>query len=689
MSGGTGRGPLVGGRGRDFVAGGWLVASAIVADLAVWGVRGDPAAALAVPLLAAAWVAGFSGRREAPAGRVRRAVAGPRLRRGIRVLAAVGAAGCAALAVRGHPGEGWTGSVATGVLLAVQVLVVAAATDPRDLRYSVPSTALLALQLAAVAPTVGVPVVVVTSSLVLIALAWNAQAGRTRGLVHLGRVVLAAGLVFAVTPGHLSAHPRPSSTRVVPTQHPSEGAQPVGGPQTAGESRGLGAHAATLVGGAATGVDLRVRGVLPAVPVLAVPADAPDHWRGMVYDAFDGRTWTVSDPTWRTWTPSPLPGPRRTDTVDPQVDTGGVIFTPGPVVGYSGADGLVGDGDGNLRSADGATGQYAVIWAAPASPAPSPQGRVSTADPAVEAKWTALPAGLSPRVRALAASLRRPSLAETVAAVNDYLRTHETYRLDAPVSANPDQVDAFLFETHVGFCEQFAAAEVVLLRASGIPARFVTGFAFGEVSGSRRIFRASDAHAWVQVWYPGVGWVDDDPTPPSNLVGSAPDSTAAPGLTGGPSASPTGAAPTSTPSASPAAHKALRRGWLLPDAGWRLPLVVALLGVVAAAAAVGRLRRPRRPGMHDSVPVGESRRPSRGGPVLAAYQQLLDSAGLADVRSPREALDALGIRADPEVEAALAVLEQECFGLEPPTEAEAAAAVAVFSRLRDLHYFIR
>ncbi len=58
---------------------------------------------------------------------------------------------------------------------------------------------------------------------------------------------------------------------------------------------------------------------------------------------------------------------------------------------------------------------------------------------------------------------------------------------------------------------------VVLLRSTGVPARYVTGFLPGEYNdiGEDFIVRASDAHSWVEVYFPGYGWIPFDPTPPS------------------------------------------------------------------------------------------------------------------------------------------------------------------------------
>jgi protein-glutamine gamma-glutamyltransferase len=75
-------------------------------------------------------------------------------------------------------------------------------------------------------------------------------------------------------------------------------------------------------------------------------------------------------------------------------------------------------------------------------------------------------------------------------------------------------VDEFLFDTRKGFCEHYASAFTVVMRAAGIPARVVTGYQGGEFNpfGGYLIVRQSDAHAWSEVWVEGRGWVRVDPT---------------------------------------------------------------------------------------------------------------------------------------------------------------------------------
>ncbi|MGH9736326.1 MAG: transglutaminase TgpA family protein [Candidatus Acidiferrales bacterium] len=102
-------------------------------------------------------------------------------------------------------------------------------------------------------------------------------------------------------------------------------------------------------------------------------------------------------------------------------------------------------------------------------------------------------------------------------AIELYLKTRYAYTLDLSGPETKDPLSNFLFVRRSGNCEYFAAAMVVMLRAEGVPARYVTGFIQGEYNdvGDDYIIRESDAHAWVEVYFPGYGWITFDPTPGS------------------------------------------------------------------------------------------------------------------------------------------------------------------------------
>ena len=138
----------------------------------------------------------------------------------------------------------------------------------------------------------------------------------------------------------------------------------------------------------------------------------------------------------------------------------------------------------------------------------------------VQRRYIKLPDTLDPRIAELAheitAKVKTPM--EKAAAIQAYLSKFR-YTLDLPSQRQKDPVAYFLFERKAGHCEYFASAMAVLLREEGIPSRIVNGFRGGEwneLTGNF-IVRAKDAHSWVEVYFPGVGWYAFDPTPQGSL----------------------------------------------------------------------------------------------------------------------------------------------------------------------------
>jgi protein-glutamine gamma-glutamyltransferase len=127
---------------------------------------------------------------------------------------------------------------------------------------------------------------------------------------------------------------------------------------------------------------------------------------------------------------------------------------------------------------------------------------------------------LDPRIKKLAEKIVEKSHNEYDRAANIelYLKSHYGYTLDLTGRQTDDPLAYFLFERREGHCEYFAAAMTVMLRDLGIPARYVGGFLPGEYNdlGGDYIIRASDAHAWVEAYFPGYGWITFDPTPAGN-----------------------------------------------------------------------------------------------------------------------------------------------------------------------------
>ena len=119
------------------------------------------------------------------------------------------------------------------------------------------------------------------------------------------------------------------------------------------------------------------------------------------------------------------------------------------------------------------------------------------------------------RIQALAIeiSANTSSPREKIVRTIEYLRTHYRYTLEGL----PSSLDDFLFEKKAGYCEFFATAAVILLRHQGVPARFVKGVRINPESevDEHYVVREADAHAWIEAYLPGDGWVEEDPTPAS------------------------------------------------------------------------------------------------------------------------------------------------------------------------------
>jgi protein-glutamine gamma-glutamyltransferase len=127
---------------------------------------------------------------------------------------------------------------------------------------------------------------------------------------------------------------------------------------------------------------------------------------------------------------------------------------------------------------------------------------------------------LDPRIAKLGAQITSGATNpyDKASRIETYLKTKYAYSLDLTDPHGKDPLSYFLFDRRAGHCEYFASAMTILARTQGIPARYVTGFLPGEYNdvGGDYIVRASDAHAWVEVYFPDYGWITFDPTPPAN-----------------------------------------------------------------------------------------------------------------------------------------------------------------------------
>jgi hypothetical protein len=147
----------------------------------------------------------------------------------------------------------------------------------------------------------------------------------------------------------------------------------------------------------------------------------------------------------------------------------------------------------------------------------------------VRDRYLQLPRTVPERVRALAREVVKGATIpyDQAVAIQEYLRriTYDQY-INAP-PAGRDVVDWFLFENRRGYCDYYASAMAVMCRILGIPARISQGYAPGEYDSASHsyIVRQLDAHAWPELYFPGYGWIDFEPTSSEPVLVRPEDST--------------------------------------------------------------------------------------------------------------------------------------------------------------------
>jgi hypothetical protein len=180
-------------------------------------------------------------------------------------------------------------------------------------------------------------------------------------------------------------------------------------------------------------------------------------------------------------------------------------------------------------------------------------------------------------------------------AVEEYVRSTITYNedIDAP-PGDQDVVDYVLFESKEGYCEYYASAMAVLLRAEGIPSRVVGGYfpAPYDPNEGGHLYREKNAHLWVEVFFPGYGWIPFEPTANRERLdyGDLTAPAQEPALpTPAPTPPPVVAEPTPPPVAEIPQQPPMTPPDILSDparlAGWVGLALAAVIAVAAVAAA--------------------------------------------------------------------------------------------------------
>lgn len=398
---------------------------------------------------------------------------------------------------------------------------------------------------------------------------------------------------------------------------------------------------------------------LPNGPVLSYlvgSASQGEYLEGFTFDTFDGHTWTARAATasqsYQARARLPLDTPTAhyhslTTTITVIQPPGGArpfIFAPAqpgsftvPVTVFTDASGAITSAWTQATALRSAESYQVTSEVVTASPAGLGHVRFSRDDPetwtgdanyhTLQQYYLQTPAHLSPEVLATALNWTggTHNVYSAVMALQHRFSdsTDFTYAVsNPPVPQNIDAV-TWLLHSHRGYCTYYATAMTVMARLLGIPARVVNGFSQGHYDTQHRIWvvNGSDAHSWVQVYFPGSGWVNFDPTPGFAFSASVPvPTTPAPVIT------PPPARPTPTPGQSKVpgqpATPTLRGAAPLPVAGaaqvaQNLFMAFSLLFLLCSCVALGLAIVRYRSSGHAPHP-----------PAASVYVRLCRLAGL-------------------------------------------------------------
>ena len=363
-----------------------------------------------------------------------------------------------------------------------------------------------------------------------------------------------------------------------------------------------------------------------------VQSDQKRYWRVAAYDLYTGDGWVRRAEARRDQSGlgSPQSSGRQISqrfVAESRINTMPAAWRPTAVGGDVGSNALVTDFGGlqperPLEAGDSYTVESAVVDATPRQ-----LQRAGTDYPdQIVNRYTQLPDSTPNRVTRRTDTLtsKTETPYETAVVVENWLKSAYNYSLDVPQPSD-NVADTFLFEMDRGYCTYFATTMAVMLRSQGVPARVVVGYTPGEqVDENEWVVRGYNSHAWVEVYFPDVGWVKFDPTPPGprqeaeqdqleeargsgdpnvdpsdpSYTPSTPTPTPTPTGTPTPTPEPNGTdTPTSTPATATPAPPPTSDGGSGPQIPSREELLLGLiagLGLVATArrsGATGRLYR--------------------------------------------------------------------------------------------------
>ncbi|HMB57772.1 MAG TPA: DUF3488 and transglutaminase-like domain-containing protein [Arenimonas sp.] len=255
----------------------------------------------------------------------------------------------------------------------------------------------------------------------------------------------------------------------------------------------------------------------------ATPKPEQMYWRGPALTVFDGQAWTRRDDFEMLPPPQMQPGPTRIRyeiTLEPTEQRDLVLLD----VPLSQPENSRVTGELTARSNEPVNNL--LRYTGESSPDALFEPELSPYDRRL---LLALPPGRDPKLRTLALQWRAqtPDPLALTKRFLGWIRKDFQYTISAP-PVGIDATDDFMFQTRQGFCQHFSSAFVVFMRAAGVPARVITGYAGGhynKIGGYWLVYR-KDAHAWTEIWIEGHGWLRVDPTAavaPENILDTVDD----------------------------------------------------------------------------------------------------------------------------------------------------------------------
>ena len=280
----------------------------------------------------------------------------------------------------------------------------------------------------------------------------------------------------------------------------------------------------------------------PLSTAVVFKVDAPNpsqkppryYWRGFVYDTYQNDRWYATSIIREGFIPADtelfLPDmEQRTDAIfviETRISQS-LLYTASQPLWVSRPGeiqfALMDDGKQDILAwkaePEMFTGEQYHVASALANPSIQQLRQAGTEYPEwITERYLQLPDDFSPRIQELAAELTWSSVTpyDKANAITYYLRNEIQYTnpLTETPTSNEDPLEWFLFDSKKGFCTYYATAEILMLRSVGVPARMAAGFSQGEYDNATNTYtvRNLNAHAWPEVYFPGFGWVEFEPT---------------------------------------------------------------------------------------------------------------------------------------------------------------------------------